>query len=120
MRNAYTSKMYLTRNGDNFEEGQYFMMTQNTMYKDGESPLPTASCRCVCVQGLVICVPRISGLENTLTKLMSGQCSNVYYPASIAGINAWGHPRMQMLRGTVRASDAWRKDSRSQCSLGFL
>ncbi len=33
-------------------------------------------------------MPRISGLENTLTKLMSGQCSNVYHPASIVGINA--------------------------------
>ena len=36
----------------------------------------------------ILSVPRIDGLEDTLIKLMSGQCSNVYHPASIAGINS--------------------------------
>ncbi len=78
----------IDENGDNFEEGQYFMMTQNTMYMMGESPFTYGELVDAYAYKDLLSVPRISGLENTLTKLMSGQCSNVYHPASIAGINA--------------------------------
>ncbi len=78
----------IDENGDNFEEGQYFMMTQNTMYMMGESPFTYGEIVDAYTYKDLLSVSRISGLENTLTKLMSGQCSNVYHPASIVGINA--------------------------------
>lgn len=74
--------------GRNFEEEKYFMMTQDTLYLMRETPFAYGEVVDAGTYRDMLSVPRIDGLENTLIKLMSGQCDNVYHPASIAGINS--------------------------------
>lgn len=74
--------------GRNFEEEKYFMMTQDTLYLMREAPFAYGELVNASSYRDMLSVPRIDGLEDTLMKLMSGQCDNVYHPMSIAGINS--------------------------------
>lgn len=78
----------IDEDGRNFEEEPYFMMTQDTLYLMQETPFAYGEVLSASIYRDILSVPRIDGLEDTLIKLMSGQCSNVYHPASIAGINS--------------------------------
>ena len=78
----------IDEDGRNFEEEPYFMMTQDTLYLMQETPFAYGEVMSASIYRDILSVPRIDGLEDTLIKLMSGQCGNVYHPASIAGINS--------------------------------
>lgn len=73
--------------GRNFEEEKYFMMVQDTTYLMQQTPFAYGEVVSTSTYRDMLSVPRMKALENTQIKLMSGQCSNVYHPGSIAGIN---------------------------------
>lgn len=83
----YKQKL-IDADGRNFEEEKYFMMLLDTSYLMQQSPFAYGEIIDAGTYRTMLSVPRISGLENTLIKLMSGQCNNVYHPESIVGINA--------------------------------
>ncbi|MDE7323176.1 MAG: ABC transporter substrate-binding protein [Lachnospiraceae bacterium] len=78
----------ISQDGRNFEEDKYFMMTNDTLYMMQETPFAYGEVVSAGTYRDMLSVPRIDGLEDTMIKLMSGQCDNVYHPASIAGINS--------------------------------
>jgi len=80
-------KQRINEDGENYEEGKYFLMTQDNLYLMQQTPFAYGEIISASTYRDLLSVPRIEGLENTQIKLMSGQCDNVYHPASIAGIN---------------------------------
>lgn len=80
-------KQRINEDGENYEEGKYFMMTQDNLYLMQQAPFAYGEIISASSYRDLLSVPRIDGLEHTQIKLMSGQCDNVYHPASIAGIN---------------------------------
>ena len=77
----------IDEDGRNYEENKYFMMIQDTTYLMQQTPFAYGEVVSTSTYRDMVSVPRIKGLESTQIKLMSGQCSNVYHPGSIAGIN---------------------------------
>ncbi len=80
-------KQRINEDGENYEEGKYFLMTQDNLYLMQQVPFAYGEIISASSYRDLLSVPRIDGLEHTQIKLMSGQCDNVYHPASIAGIN---------------------------------
>lgn len=78
----------ISEDGRNFEEEKYFMMTYDNSYMMQETPFAYGEVVSAGTYRDMLSVPRIDGLEDTMIKLMSGQCGNVYHPASIIGINS--------------------------------
>lgn len=77
----------IDEDGRNYEENKYFMMIQDTTYLMQQTPFAYGEVVSTSTYRDMVSVPKIKGLESTQIKLMSGQCSNVYHPGSIAGIN---------------------------------
>ncbi len=61
---------------------------QDSAYLLREAPFAYGEIVMASVYEDMLSVPRMQGLENTMMKLLNGQCSNVYHPASIIGMNA--------------------------------
>ncbi|MDE7478048.1 MAG: extracellular solute-binding protein, partial [Lachnospiraceae bacterium] len=78
----------MSDDGRNYEEEKYFMMPQDSLFLMRQTPFAYGEIVDSSIYRDVVSIPRIEGLENTLMKLLSGQSSNVYHPASMAGINA--------------------------------
>ncbi|MDE7273446.1 MAG: ABC transporter substrate-binding protein [Lachnospiraceae bacterium] len=74
--------------GTDFEDNGYFMSTQGSAYLMRESPFAYGEILTASNYEDVLSVSRMEGLENTMIKLLDGQSSKVYHPASIIGMNA--------------------------------
>lgn len=78
----------ILKDGTDWEENGSFMSTQDSAYLLREAPFAYGEIVMASVYEDMLSVPRMQGLENTMMKLLNGQCSNVYHPASIIGMNA--------------------------------
>lgn len=78
----------VSEDGKSFEEENYFLAVQDTLYLMQMSPFVYGELMGAYAYKDMLSILRISNLEPTQINLMSGQSSNVYHPASIAGINA--------------------------------
>lgn len=74
--------------GTDAEDSAYFMSVQDSAYLMRESPFAYGEILTASDYENVLSVPRMEGLENTVIKLLDGQSSKVYHPASIIGMNA--------------------------------
>lgn len=74
--------------GENYEDSNYFMMMSDTQYLMQAAPFAYGEIVDAYSYRDILSLPRAEGLEDTFIKLLNGQSSNVYHPASIAGINA--------------------------------
>lgn len=74
--------------GTDYEDSAYFMSPQGSVYLMGESPFAYGEILAASDYEDMLSVSRVEGLENTTIKLLDGQSSRVYHPASVIGLNA--------------------------------
>ena len=74
--------------GENFEEGKYFMLPRKHYYMMQESPFVEGEVMDAYTYRDMLSIPRAQGMEGTVFRPLNGQSSNVYHPASLAGISA--------------------------------
>ncbi len=78
----------ISEDGTSFEDSIYFMNVRDASYLMQASPFACGEIIATDIYRDLLSIPRVQGLENTVTKLMIGQSRNVYHPMSIVGINA--------------------------------
>lgn len=74
--------------GISYEDSDYFMIARDSSYMLQGTPFVYGEIVDAYVYRDLLSVPGIPGLEGTVIRLLSGQSSNVYHPASLIGINA--------------------------------
>lgn len=74
--------------GTDYEDSAYFMSPQGSVYLMGESPFAYGEILAASDYEDMLSASRVEGLENTMIKLLDGQSSRVYHPASVIGLNA--------------------------------